>query len=92
MNPPGVPAVSSAANETRISWSPGSLQSGLIQTFDFQVEIKLKKQTRAVSAYMNVHAWTFYENIKLLCNVLQEHNVKLQVQSHVQQVCVLVCV
>ncbi|AWP18659.1 putative interleukin-2 receptor subunit beta [Scophthalmus maximus] len=47
MNPPGVPAVSSAANETRISWSPGSLQSGLIQTFDFQVEIKLKKQTRA---------------------------------------------
>ncbi|XP_071330347.1 interleukin-2 receptor subunit beta [Trachinotus anak] len=45
MNPPGVPNVSSDANETLISWSPGSPLSSYIETFDFQVQIKLKKET-----------------------------------------------
>ncbi|XP_039975316.1 interleukin-2 receptor subunit beta [Xiphias gladius] len=45
MNPPGVPNVSSNANETWISWSPGTPLSDLITAFDFQVQIKLKKQT-----------------------------------------------
>ncbi|XP_035037680.1 interleukin-2 receptor subunit beta isoform X1 [Hippoglossus stenolepis] len=44
MNPPGVPAVSSTANETLISWSPGSPLSSFLITLNFQVQIKLKQQ------------------------------------------------
>nr|XP_019962172.1 PREDICTED: interleukin-2 receptor subunit beta-like [Paralichthys olivaceus] len=45
MNPPGVPTVISTANETCISWSPGSPRSVFITKFNFQVQIKLKQQT-----------------------------------------------
>uniref|UniRef100_A0A3B4YCX4 Interleukin-2 receptor subunit beta n=1 Tax=Seriola lalandi dorsalis TaxID=1841481 RepID=A0A3B4YCX4_SERLL len=45
LNPPGVPNVRSTANETWISWSPGSPLSDYIVTFDFQIQIKLEKQT-----------------------------------------------
>ncbi|KAK1876978.1 Interleukin-2 receptor subunit beta [Dissostichus eleginoides] len=45
MHPPGVPNVSSTANETSISWRPGSLPSMLLKTLSFQTQIKQKHQT-----------------------------------------------
>ncbi|XP_028456486.1 interleukin-2 receptor subunit beta isoform X1 [Perca flavescens] len=45
MHPPGVPNVSSTANETRISWSQDSRRSHFFTSFDFEVQIKEKKQT-----------------------------------------------
>ncbi|GAA6226021.1 interleukin-2 receptor subunit beta [Lates japonicus] len=39
MNPPGNPNVSITANETLISWSPGSSVSDFFASFDFQVEL-----------------------------------------------------
>ncbi|XP_034749663.1 interleukin-2 receptor subunit beta [Etheostoma cragini] len=44
MHPPGVPNVSSTANETRISWSQGSRPSVFFQSFHFEVQIKENKQ------------------------------------------------
>lgn len=45
MHPPGVPNVSITANETRISWTPGSPRSHFITSFDFQVQITEKNKT-----------------------------------------------
>ncbi|KAF3846712.1 hypothetical protein F7725_003790, partial [Dissostichus mawsoni] len=45
MHPPGVPNVSSTANETSISWRPGSLPSMFLKTLSFQTQIKQKHQT-----------------------------------------------
>lgn len=45
MHPPGVPSVNSTANETWISWSPGSPRSWLIKSFVFEAQIKQKHQT-----------------------------------------------
>ncbi|XP_040918625.1 interleukin-2 receptor subunit beta isoform X2 [Toxotes jaculatrix] len=45
MNPPGVPNVTITANDTWISWNPGSPLSEFIHTFDFQVQVKLKTHT-----------------------------------------------
>ncbi len=56
MQPPGVPNVSSTANETSISWTAGSPVSVFFTTFDFKVEITQKNQTWKVSAC--AHAWT----------------------------------
>ncbi|XP_062422295.1 interleukin-2 receptor subunit beta isoform X2 [Pungitius pungitius] len=45
MHPPGVPNVSCTANETLISWRPGGPPSIFLKFFDFQVQIKQKKQS-----------------------------------------------
>ncbi|XP_070703895.1 interleukin-2 receptor subunit beta [Pempheris klunzingeri] len=45
MHPPGVPNVSSTANVTWISWSPGSPITKHLTVFNFQVQIKNKGQT-----------------------------------------------
>ncbi|XP_068574458.1 interleukin-2 receptor subunit beta [Cebidichthys violaceus] len=45
MHPPGVPNVSSTANETRISWSLGGPSSVFLTSFDFQVQIKQKNKS-----------------------------------------------
>ncbi|XP_068435053.1 interleukin-2 receptor subunit beta [Clinocottus analis] len=46
MRPPGVPNVSSTANETRISWSLGSPPSDYLTSLHFQVQIKQEDQSR----------------------------------------------
>uniref|UniRef100_A0A8C6WF89 Interleukin 2 receptor, beta n=1 Tax=Neogobius melanostomus TaxID=47308 RepID=A0A8C6WF89_9GOBI len=51
MQPPGTPNVSSSANVTRISWSPGSPRSKYIKSFHFQVQIKHAHQSWNVSAF-----------------------------------------
>ncbi|XP_042361484.1 interleukin-2 receptor subunit beta [Plectropomus leopardus] len=45
MHPPGVPNVSCTANETRISWSPGSPRSRFITSLNFQVQITQNNKT-----------------------------------------------
>ncbi|XP_026215903.1 interleukin-2 receptor subunit beta isoform X2 [Anabas testudineus] len=45
MHPPGVPNVSTTANGTRISWTPGSPLNELFKTFDFEVQVIQKNQT-----------------------------------------------
>ncbi|XP_034055938.1 interleukin-2 receptor subunit beta isoform X1 [Gymnodraco acuticeps] len=45
MHAPGVPNVNSTANETIISWRPGSLPSNYLKTLSFQTQIKQKHQT-----------------------------------------------
>ncbi|XP_034396097.1 interleukin-2 receptor subunit beta [Cyclopterus lumpus] len=44
MHPPGVPNVSSTANETRISWSRGNPSSDYLTSLHFQVQIKQKNK------------------------------------------------
>nr|XP_046272333.1 interleukin-2 receptor subunit beta isoform X2 [Scatophagus argus] len=45
MHPPGVPNVSTTANDTWISWTAGSPRSSFIKFFKFQLQVKQKKQT-----------------------------------------------
>ncbi|XP_008281789.1 interleukin-2 receptor subunit beta [Stegastes partitus] len=45
MHPPGVPNVSSNANDTVISWRPGRPVSRFFTSFEFQVQVKQKNQT-----------------------------------------------
>lgn len=55
MNPPGAPSVSSTANETCISWSPGSPLSDFITSFSFQVQIKLSEQMWKEGKTLSTH-------------------------------------
>ncbi|XP_058508595.1 interleukin-2 receptor subunit beta [Solea solea] len=53
MNPPDVPSVIATANETCVSWRPGSPRSVYIETFDFQLQVKLKHQTWKEASIMS---------------------------------------
>uniref|UniRef100_A0A3B4YCV2 Interleukin-2 receptor subunit beta-like n=1 Tax=Seriola lalandi dorsalis TaxID=1841481 RepID=A0A3B4YCV2_SERLL len=78
LNPPGVPNVRSTANETWISWSPGSPLSDYIVTFDFQIQIKLEKQTWKVSGYTHRHfiQQSVGEIKRLTCGWCGEYTVR----------------
>ncbi|XP_063759295.1 interleukin-2 receptor subunit beta isoform X2 [Eleginops maclovinus] len=45
MHHPGAPNVSSTANETSISWRPGSPPSTFLKSFNFEIQIKQKHKT-----------------------------------------------
>ncbi|XP_029294361.1 interleukin-2 receptor subunit beta [Cottoperca gobio] len=86
MHPPDVPNVSSTANETRISWSPGSPPSDYFKAFHFHAEIKQKTKTWREALTLS----TQERELRILAYKLKGHcqvrvRVKPTLQPHSSQ-------